>query len=403
MRFPGNLEGVDGIDNYAFHVGLARFPYYFASFAPEVVAIRAGRLPDGTASLWKEWYERGLAEMLYRSCLPRTIDLANPSDSVHSAAESALGEEALVFQGGGKDSAVAGELLADLGVPVCWMTLGSSDAQQRMIRAAPFQRSLAVLRRPSRRLRRLRLYRGHKPFCMTLAFVGVLAAALTSRRYVATAHEYSANFGVTLDDGSEINHQHTKSHEFERQFHDYAARHINPSLHYFSVVRPLYELQIARMFAGTQQYHRVFASCNRKGRSWCRRCSKCAFVSLALYPFAPAGTSAPLLQGTVLGRSSSLSRYLQLTGQRGHKPFECVGTIEESRVAMALASRRPDPPRIVRHFIEHIPDVAFIEDERIDAILEHRNTEHLIPQPWREPIEIRMRELLDRRDVPAAA
>jgi len=58
-----------------------------------------------------------------------------------------------------------------------------------------------------------------------------------------------------------INHQYSKSSEFEKKFRDYLTN-LTPSVSYFSLLRPLYELQIAKILAKLPQYHQVFKSCN---------------------------------------------------------------------------------------------------------------------------------------------
>ena len=76
-------------------------------------------------------------------------------------------------------------------------------------------------------------------------------------------------------------------------FAEYVAGHISPSLAYFSLLRPLSEIEIARRFAQlsglfsdlSQLQHRLPADApDERGQAWCGDCPKCRFVFLALGP-----------------------------------------------------------------------------------------------------------------------
>ena len=44
-----------------------------------------------------------------------------------------------------------------------------------------------------------------------------------------------------------INHQYTKSFEFEKDFHLLLKRTVHPDIEYFSMLKPLYEIQISKI------------------------------------------------------------------------------------------------------------------------------------------------------------
>ena len=62
--------------------------------------------------------------------------------------------------------------------------------------------------------------------------------------------------------GEKVNHQYSKSFEFECDFENYANKYLRANVKYFSFLRPLNELQIAKIFARQEKYHNVFKSCN---------------------------------------------------------------------------------------------------------------------------------------------
>ena len=62
--------------------------------------------------------------------------------------------------------------------------------------------------------------------------------------------------------GEKINHQYSKSYEFEKDFTTYAEKYLKGNVKYFSFLRPLNELQIAKIFSKYKKYHKIFKSCN---------------------------------------------------------------------------------------------------------------------------------------------
>ena len=64
-------------------------------------------------------------------------------------------------------------------------------------------------------------YNGHVPISGVIAFVLVTAAYLYDYTYIIMSNEKSANEGNTVLDGIEINHQRSKSYEFESDFNEY--------------------------------------------------------------------------------------------------------------------------------------------------------------------------------------
>lgn len=78
---------------------------------------------------------------------------------------------------------------------------------------------------------------------------------------VILSNESSAN--ESNIGGESVNHQYSKSFEFERDFDEFRRRNFPQSAVYFSLLRPFCELQIAKQFSQYKQYHAIFRSCNR--------------------------------------------------------------------------------------------------------------------------------------------
>ena len=134
---------------------------------------------------------------------------------------------------------------------------------------------------------------GHVPVTGILSFVIAVAAVLYDFNLIAMSNEHSANSGNLVLNGVEINHQYSKSFEFEQDFAKHVASYMLKNLAYVSFLRPLSEIAIAGLFAKLPQYHGVFTSCNKafsiqeqnRSSGWCCACPKCRFVFLALAPF----------------------------------------------------------------------------------------------------------------------
>jgi hypothetical protein len=121
-------------------------------------------------------------------------------------------------------------------------------------------------------------------------------------------------------------------------------------LRYYSLLRPLSELAVARQFARIDRYDAWFSSCNRNFHllgerptsRWCGVCPKCHFVFLALAPFMPKPRLVGILGRNLLDDPAQIPGYDALMEYHDHKPFECVGEARESRAAMAALAARPE-------------------------------------------------------------
>ena len=119
---------------------------------------------------------------------------------------------------------------------------------------------------------------------------------------------------------------------------------------YFSLLRPLTEVAIARRFARHAAYFPIFRSCNtafrqspeRRSSNWCCDCPKCRFVFLALAPFVDRQRLFATFGHDMLDDPAQIDGFAELCGLQRHKPFECVGEIEESAAVMAHLAAMAD-------------------------------------------------------------
>src|SRR5207249_10128408 len=169
----------------------------------------------------------------------------------------------LLTIGGGRDSALAAALLRDSGHPFTCMTLNPSTAAQTIARHVSALPTLIIRRTICPELLELNrrgYLNGHTPFSAYLAFLGAACLLLYGYSDIIVANERSSDEGNVHYRGKEINHQYSKSLRFEALFDEYLRRHLIRDGHYFSFVRPLYELQIGRLFSKFPEFFELFKS-----------------------------------------------------------------------------------------------------------------------------------------------
>ncbi len=298
-------------------------------------------------------------------------------------------EKILVPIGGGKDSIVTIETLGEHIENLGCLVLNNNHATADTIRLSKAQQTIYARRSIDPTLLELNqqgYLNGHTPFSSVLAFIALTGAALFGYRYIALSNERSSDEGNQIFHGQVVNHQYSKTYRFEAKFRDYVAAYLATTIDYFSYMRPLYELQIAAMFAEMTAYHPIFRSCNvgQKTNSWCHSCPKCLFVYNILYPFMSADQLGQVFNHDLFGRADLLPIARELAGLADVKPFECVGTHEESLIAFYLAAekyRQRDEalPVILQTLhdeaLAHQPNLG----QRARALLHAWNHENAIP------------------------
>ncbi|MEO8743326.1 MAG: endonuclease domain-containing protein, partial [Lysobacteraceae bacterium] len=236
-------------------------------------------------------------------------------------------------------------------------------------------------------------YNGHIPVTAINSAILVLAALLHGHNQVVFSNERSASYGSEILDEhgnvvAEVNHQWSKSWAFEHAFGDYVETRVASDLHYYSLLRPLSELAVARQFAKIDRYDAHFSSCNRNfhilgerpANRWCGQCPKCHFVFLALAPFMPKPRLMGIFGRNLLDEIALAPGFDALIEYRDHKPFECVGEGREARAAFAALATRPAwrEDALVERFAREIRPQLGNDLATIDTLLPPSG-EHRIP------------------------
>jgi UDP-N-acetyl-alpha-D-muramoyl-L-alanyl-L-glutamate epimerase len=339
---------------------------YYKTAAPPVIDFGETALTDAELAFLREFYLQGLGEFAYRNDLDLTslrLEARSagpvgrpPAPGGTHPPRPPLQRRALVPFGGGIDSIVTVEgvrRLADVALFVVSRPVDRFDAieQPAAVTGLPVVRAEREIDPQLLRSAELGFLNGHVPVTGILSAIAVLAAVLEDRDAVVMSNEWSASIPTLEYAGHPVNHQFSKSEQFEAAFRDVLANRPAPLPEYFSWLRDRTELWVGREFAALEPYHGSFRSCNkafyteraRRLDHWCGQCDKCCFIDLILAPFLPAEALRRIfaVTGEPLEDPGLAAKFRSLLGA-GAKPFECVGEVTECRAAVLLAARRED-------------------------------------------------------------
>ncbi len=368
---------------------------YYKTFIPKLLTCRPFALDEVTAGFLHKFYENGLAEFAFRNNLSLRghFSIRASSTPATSAITLDLPRRTCVPVGGGKDSIVTIECLKHGGEPLLLFSLGDAKPINDCIAAAnlPFVRVRRQLDGGLFELNRAGALNGHVPITGILSAVALACAVLSGCDAIAMSNEHSASAPNLTVGGVKINHQFSKSLEFESDFAEYVSRTISPSISYFSLLRPFSEIEIARRFSRYREYFPIFRSCNtafrqsraERGQHWCGDCPKCRFVFLALAPFVAKTALIAIFGRNLLDDQAQRDGFAELCGLREHKPFECVGETSESAAVMSHLAGHPDwrNDRVVRQLYEEFPSLRQSNPVGYAELFEARHP-HRVPPSY---------------------
>jgi len=333
------------------------FSYWKALCSPVIeVALPA---PDpAELDWWRAFWPGAMGEFFYRN----QIDYTAPGFLVirGPAGEDAPGKDApggaapvgppLVLFSGGKDSlALSRVVSASSGTaPVDFFLYNPGERLRGLAGSLASGGRLVEVRRAILpellALNAAGHPNGHTPFSAYLAFGAMLAGYLRGNGPVMAGNSRSDDEpNVRSYLGRPVNHQWTKSYEFEAAARSYRDRWLPGAPGYSSPLRPLYEVQIIASLAGDVDAYLRTVSCNRApGGGWCRSCAKCAWVFLATAALFGHDLAIRKTGGDMFADPALSGVYQEMAGLTGVKPFECTGSEDEVRAAIqAVGHGRP--------------------------------------------------------------
>ena len=406
-----NRKFLNGVNNLIFHLGLMEIPSYWkATCSPEIV-IKAGLLNKEQIKWWEDLIINGMGQFFYENKInfrkPNFITIKSKRDK--NLPRFGLGRlhrgGILVPVGGGKDSAVTLEILKKNKKQINCFSLNPSEAAKKIMKIAGCKNPIVVRRKIDEKLLALNrrgFLNGHTPFSAYLAFLSILCAVIFDQKYIAFSNERSSNEGNVKYLGKIINHQYSKSFNFEKRFRKYSKKYLAKNIEYFSFLRPFYEIQIAKLFSKYPKYFSAFLSCNeayktasgtkKPTKRWCGNCPKCLFVFTTLYPFVNKQKLIKIF-GENLFNKKLLSTMQELIGERKFKPFECVGTKKESLFAFYLSWKKSkselpkETPFLLKYFRNKVlPKYPSLEKEP-QNFLNSWNNQHNLPKEFEKSLK----------------
>lgn len=399
VKFNPNIEilkkefvfkdiNTSAVKNMVFSLGMIEAISYFKATCSPQFVIKCGFLDEYQRNWFRKLFYLGLGEFRFVNNI--NIEEENFIEFISEGKYLEVDqlnddlEGILIPVGGGKDSNVTLELLKDYKEKSLAFRIGKNEVSTNCANAAGFgdEKIVEVKRTIDKNLIELNkngFLNGHTPFSAMVAFLTYLCSYLLGKKYVALSNEASANESNV--DGENINHQYSKTIEFENDFREYAAKYLKADVEYFSLLRPISELQIAMLFSREEKYHKIFKSCNvgskEENWKWCCDCPKCLFVYTILSPFLYKEKLVEIFGQDLYEKESLLKTFVELCGYGDTKPFECVGTYSEIRYAITETIKMlENDNKQLPYLLKYYKDNFELSNENM---LDFYNEEHNVP------------------------
>lgn len=371
----------DLLKRIVFHIGMIELISYYKCCCPKSVVIEAGYLNDYEKAWFKKLFYNGLGEFLYKNCIVITEEeLFNfdvRGEEIKLENVNYQGHGNLIPVGGGKDSVVTLELLNKYRNDNMCFIINPKGANIECCYVAGYQdedicKIKRVIDKNLLELNAKGFLNGHTPFSSIVAFSSYLMAYLTNKKYIVLSNENSANEATVV--GTKINHQYSKSYEFEKDFYDFTRKNYNIDIMYFSMLRPLKEIQIAMLFSKYTKYHKIFKSCNLGSKGsvwqWCCSCPKCLFVYIMLAAFLSKDEMVEIFSKDLFEEKELEKDFVKLIGEGDTKPFECVGSISEVIYALnrIISNYDGELPYLLKIYKERYMRQAYIDLKEFDSL-----------------------------------
>lgn len=389
----------------AFNLGMVELISYWKCACPKNVIIKCGYLDEYQINWFKKLYYYGIGEYRYINHINVTqdelMDIIVEAEKTNIEIPHIERSGTIIPVGGGKDSTVTLELLKKYNKDNYCLIIGSKEPSMKCAEIAGYEnnRIIEISRTIDENIKKLNaqgFLNGHTPFSSMLAFLSYLVATLTGKKYIALSNESSANESNV--EGEKINHQYSKSYEFEQDFDDFVKRYFSDDVKYFSMLRPINELQIAMLFAKNEQYHKIFRSCNVGSKQvpwvWCGNCPKCLFVYGILSPFLYKEKLVDIFGYDLFENKDLLKTFIELCGYGETKPFECVGTYEEINFAITktilnLEKENKELPYLLAYYKENygVKDIS-------NMLIKQYNESNNVPEEFANILKSKIEEAI---------
>lgn len=375
-----------------FNIHLAFGVSYYKTYCPNKIIINSGKINLSQRKFWTKLYEKGLGEFFYKN----KIDWHNLINFPHSGFKSDVfdfqsNNNYLVPFGGGKDSITTIELLKKKDNNFTLFYLDEYELLKNISKEFKYK-SYLVKREMSPNLfelNKMGALNGHIPKTALVSFVALALSVLHGYKYVVFSNEKSASYGNINYLGEDINHQYSKSFEFEIDLNKYLEQNLTNDIKIFSLLRPWSEISIIKEFSKHKKYFSHFSSCNvnnfklnsKKESHWCNKCPKCLFTFILLAAFVKKEDLLNIFKENLFLDINLLPLFLDIIGEGNIKPWECVGEPQEALYALYLAYKRNifNDDYLVKYFVNNILKKHNFNDLQFKDLFKE-SADHLIPE-----------------------
>lgn len=357
------------VENILFHISIAFGISYYKLSPTKNILIDSGNLNQEQTQYWKDFYIQWLGEFFYTNNIDFS-DLCNFASSWKSFfwnTDFPLSKKHLLPIGGWKDSIVSSILLKENNISATSFVFWKIDAIKESFVDLDWSPLLNIQRKLDPKLLEMNkqwYFNGHVPITWLISFFLTFVCYVYDYRYIVFSNEKSANIWNTHVGETEINHQYSKSNDFEVKLSGYIQTYISKSISYSSYLREYYEIKIAKIFAEKwKKFFSVFSSCNKNfsitkttDKKWCNNCPKCLFVYIILRPYITNDETIQIFWEELYDRKNLKALFAETVWISGIKPFECVGEIEEAQLwcYMYMLKLEWELPYLLKYFKEYI-------------------------------------------------
>lgn len=340
----------------------------------------------------QHWYENNITDYPGPELIYSQASLSN------SKPTSIFGDNSTVLAGcgGGKDSIVAMKMLQEADVAFASMqyshsVYGKADIQHNLIsgvleHVTPIKKHKISIYDDFIDYPFLQLYCPDNsgitvPETPVSIFESLPLMLNEGYKYLALAHEKSANTGNLFWEklGKEVNHQWGKGYEAEKELNEFIQANLLSNFSYFGILQPIYDFRIFKNLAKYPEVLPKIHSCNIQ-KPWCKKCPKCAYVWLGLMAvFEPASVDA-VFGSNLFDDDDLLPIFREMIGLAEHTPFECIGEIDESRLAMKQCLEKGLSGKALEIFKHEVLVDSSIDWQKLEQKYDRvYDTEHAIP------------------------
>lgn len=318
------------------------------------IEFMVGGLDAWQADFLNKVYQEGLGQFAFENALTRN-DLAQFVLTKQTADEPGHyeGEGIISLQSGGKDSLLTGILLSERQHEFTSLYITSGSIYPIVI--DQLSGNVVLVRRhiDVEAIKQSGGLNGHVPVTYIVTAIGLMQTILLGKNTLLASIGHEGEEPHDWIGDLPVNHQWSKTWAAELLFAEYVRRYISADMQVGSSLRGQSELRVAELFVENawEKFGHSFSSCNlanyKQGANneeltWCGECPKCANTFLLFAPFVAADELTSLFNGQDLFEKSPLTETFK--GLLGiddvMKPFECVGEVDELRLAYQKAREK---------------------------------------------------------------